>query len=306
MAEAVVCRACGAKLKSGRRKCLRCGQVLETPSESSRQPILGRLRLQQGPALIGGTLLSLLALLALVARSVGGGAQAPAATPAAAPRPPVAEVAKESVRATPNLQFLNSKHGGTVAYAEGNYDTAAARYQKAIEIDPNDADALNNLGQVLARTGKAQEAIQYFERAIKLYPKVWAYRFNLAHTYGQMGDWAGAVTEYRAAQELFPDDYATQFNLASALHKQGREDEAVAGYQKAIVLAPSEPSFHLSLGVSYERLSRPNDAVAAYRRYLELAPDAPDAKRVQDHIQALTESVTATRGTSRPPPAKQG
>lgn len=301
----MICPACGAKLRSSRTCCLRCGESLEASSGPSRASrFLGRLPIKPGPVIVGSVLCSL-ALPIVVAISIRSGNRAApaAAAPAATPRP-VAVAPRPHAPASREPQFLDPKHGGTVAYAQGEYRTALDRYRQAIERDPHDADALNNLGQVLTRTGNPTEAIPYLEHAIQLYPTVWSYRFNLAHAYGQSADWAHAVTEYRAAQALFPDDYVTEFNLAMALHQQGREEEAVAGYQKAIVLAPGEASFHLSLGVSYETLNRRNDAVESYRRYLALAPEAPDAQQVTARIQALTDPVTAEGNP--PPPAAKG
>ena len=265
----------------------------------------GRLGLRQGPVLIA----TIVVLLVVVAKSMTSSPELPAAvfgiTPPVSPQRQAAAQSDPSRSGEP--RFLDPKHGGTLAYSRGDYGSATERYRQAIEANPNDADALNNLGQVLARTGKAAEALPYFERAITLYPNVWTYRFNLAHAYGQIGDWARAVTVYRWAGELFPDDYATQFNLAMALHKQGREAEAVPAYLKAITLAPGEASFHFSLGSSYEKLNRPHDAVDSYRRYLELAPEAPDAQQVKERIRVLTGSMAAERGsTPTLTPAKQG
>lgn len=304
MAEAVFCPACGTKLNSRRKRCLRCGEALEAPSSTPRGPMFGRLGLRQGPMLIA----SLVVLLVGVAKSMTSSPELPAAVSGITPPvSPQRQAAHSDPSQSGKPRFLDPKHGGTLAYSRGDYGSATERYRQAIEANPNDADALNNLGQVLARTGKAAEALPYFERAITLYPNVWTYRFNLAHAYGQTGDWARAVTEYRSAGELFPDDYATQFNLAMALHKQGREAEAVPAYLKAIMLAPGEASFHLSLGSSYEKLNRPHHAVDSYRRYVELAPEAPDAQQVKERIGALTGSMAAERGsTPTLAPAKPG
>jgi len=306
VADAVICRACGAKIKEGRQRCLRCDAALEAVSAAPAGGRLAGLGLRRGPMLLAGSLLSLLALSIVVVTSradqTGAAAAAPAPAATSAPRvradPPTPP---DSAPGEP--RFLDPRIGGRVAYAQGDYLTAADRYRKAIEANPSDADALNNLAQVLARMGNPADALPFFERAITLYPGVWAYRFNLAHAYGEMGNWKRAVTEYRSAGELFPDDYVTQFNLARALHKQGREQEAIVEYQKAIALAPGEPSFHLSIGLSYERLNRPNDAVESYRRYLELSPEAPDAQQVKDRVQILTGSVAADQA-GRPAPAK--
>jgi len=186
--------------------------------------------------------------------------------------------------------FLDADRGGTAAYGRGDFESAIAQYRAAIERNPKNLDALNNLGQALVRAGRAAEGVPFFERAIALNATDWAPRFNLAHAYGSLQDWPHAVTAYRAALQVFPDDYVTSYNLGLALHRAGQEEEAVDAFKKAIRLAPGEPSFHLSLGISFERLHRPADAVQAYEDYLEMAPGAADTDQVKTRIDSLRKS----------------
>jgi tetratricopeptide (TPR) repeat protein len=191
---------------------------------------------------------------------------------------------------------MDPQSEGSAAYSDGNYDTAVERYQAAITKNPDDAEALSNLGQVLVRLGKAEEAIPYFDRAIALIPQRWAYRFNRARALGILGRTEEAVAGYRDAQQLFPNDYATLFNLGLALHRLGDEAGAVEAYKKAIELDPNDATFRLALGTSLERLQRPRDAVAAYDEYLRLAPAAPDADSVRARIAQLTQVPTPIAG----------
>ena len=73
-----------------------------------------------------------------------------------------------ATEAAPAVDIADPKHGGTAAYAQGDYPTALSRYERAVKENPSDADALNNLGQVLTRMGRATEAIPLFERALAL------------------------------------------------------------------------------------------------------------------------------------------
>ena len=182
--------------------------------------------------------------------------------------------------------FVDPKQGGKAAYASGNHATAVEQYRQAAEHNPNDADALNNLGQTLVRVGKAAEALPYFQRAVSLYPSVWAYRFNLAKAHGEIGNWREAVENYRHAQTLFPDDYVTTFNLGMALHKLGDEEAAVTEFRRGRA-RPGEASFHLSLGISYEQLNKPGEAANAYERYLSLSPSAAEADKLKARIEQL-------------------
>jgi len=287
---AVVCQACGAKTKGGRLRCPRCGEILEAAQPASSAAPATRYKelyaRHHGPLVLAATLLSIVVLLVVVgtrrAEEVSV-VQSPVVEANPAPRARHGTVAAGQ----PDAGFLDPRAGGAAAYKAGDYAGSLEHYKKAVSLNPNDGDALNNLGQLLARTGQPAEAIPYFDKAVQLYPSVWAYRFNLAHAHGQLGNWSQAVEDYRRARSLFPEDYVTHFNLANALHKLGDEEAAVSELRKGAQLAPAEPSFHLSLGISLERLNRPEDAVKSYEEYLSLASAGPDADKVKARIEEL-------------------
>jgi tetratricopeptide (TPR) repeat protein len=179
---------------------------------------------------------------------------------------------------------------GLAAYNSGDLASAEAKLKAAVEADGQNAEALNNLGQVLVRAGKASEAIAYFDRAIAIADSVWSYRFNRARAFAEMKDWAPAISGYNDAVRLFPDDYATHFNLAKAREASGDLPGAIESYGKAAELAPGQGEFQLWYGRALDRSGRQQDAVAAYKRFLELEPDAPQAEKVKARLAQLGDS----------------
>lgn len=176
---------------------------------------------------------------------------------------------------------------GLAAYKGGDLASAEAKLKAAVEADGQNAEALNNLGQVLVRAGKPSEAIAAFDRAIALSDGVWAYRFNRARAFAQMQDWSQAIAGYNDALRLFPDDYATHFNLAKARESSGDLPGAVESYGKAAELAPGQGEFQLWYGRALDRSGRQQDAVAAYKKFLELEPDGPQAEKVKARLTQL-------------------
>jgi cytochrome c-type biogenesis protein CcmH/NrfG len=93
---------------------------------------------------------------------------------------------------------------GNALRFEGRMDEAIPQYQKALEINPNYAEAHLNLGMALFQKGRTDEAITHLQRAAQLKP-------------------GNAILIY---------------NLGVAFQQKGRVDEAIACYQKALATNP--------------------------------------------------------------------
>jgi Flp pilus assembly protein TadD len=304
MTAAITCGSCGAKVKRDRAICPRCRSVMgASPAEgrevahvSRRTALVSVAALGVSVAIAGGAWLT--AGRTPADQPVQGGTRPdPLATRRL--RPQETAVEGQEAPTTEAQKFFEPASEAAASYSDGNFASALEQYQAAIAKNPDDAEALSNLGQVLVRLGKVEEAIPYFDRAIGLIPNRWAYHFNRARALGILGRMEEAVNGYREAQRLFPNDYATTFNLGLALHRMGDEEAAVEAYKKAIALAPNDATFRMALGTSLERLQRPRDAAAAYDEYLRLAPSAPDADKVRARIAQLTQP-------SPPAPGQQG
>ena len=60
------------------------------------------------------------------------------------------------------------RNKGDALYFLGKYDEAIKCYDKAIEIDPNDADVWNNKGLALNSLGNNDEAKKCYDRSREL------------------------------------------------------------------------------------------------------------------------------------------
>jgi Flp pilus assembly protein TadD len=293
----IQCTACGAKVRADRPACPRCRTKFVQAPE--RDPVAeakrSRTLAMWSAAALGLAVVVVAAVWITKDPEPSTTSVARPVDPFAARRPqPQNAPAPAEAEPGPERPFLDASGAGAVAYADGNFASALEQFQAAVARNPDDAESLSNLGQLLVKLGRTAEAIPYFERAIKIIPQRWAYRFNLARAQGLLGKWDEAVATYREAQQLFPNDYATTFNLAMALHKKGDDAGAVDEYKKAIALDPNDASFRMALAISLEKLQRRTEAAAAYNDYLQLAPSAPDAERVRARIAQLSGQATPT------------
>ena len=304
-AGAVSCGACGAKIREDRTRCLRCGapigergvpSVAAAPAGGRR--VVSARGMSARTAAVAAALVSLggfAALLGGAATAVGRTSPVPIVaaatvsdvTPAQAAAPPF----PGSQAADDTAVSLDASRAGVAAYSRGDIGGSLQQFTAAVEADPDNPQALNNLGQALVRTGQVRAAIPHFDRAIALSGGVWAYHFNRARAYAELREWGHAIPGYRDAARLFPDDYVTAFNLARALEASGNLPDAIDEFERAIALAPGEADFHLSHAHALELAARPREAAAAYRRFLELDGSSPSAERVAARAAQLESAA---------------
>ncbi|MGH9241200.1 MAG: tetratricopeptide repeat protein [Vicinamibacterales bacterium] len=287
MVAAIKCAACGTKTYARRTHCPRCRAPL-TAAPAAQPAPQGQARRRTA---IPIAIVCVVALVLTAGVAVQLGTSSASATPS--PGSPPAAVRGPS-GANPQFEgtskganSMDLARGGVAAYAKGDVAGSIEQFMAAVEADPKNGQALNNLGQALVRAGRAREAIPYFDQAIAVTGSVWTYHFNRAKAYGELQDWSRAVAGYRQAAGLFPQDYATAFNLARALQESGDLNGAIDEFQRAINLAPGEADFPLALAYALESARRPGDAVSAYRRYLELQDSGPTAEKVRQRIEEL-------------------
>ena len=78
-------------------------------------------------------------------------------------------------------------------------DEAIAQYTEALRLDPNFAEAHNNLGVALRDRGKLDRAIAHYQQALRLNPDFAAAHYNLGIVLKALGRLDEAIKEYREA-----------------------------------------------------------------------------------------------------------
>ncbi len=116
-------------------------------------------------------------------------------------------------------------YSGDLATARKDYPAAAQYYRAAVDLQPENALALNNLAWVSGEM-KSPKALEYAERANRLAPNQPAFMDTLAMLLAEQGDSAGATALLLKALEIAPQAAAVRLNLARVLIRAGRKDEA--------------------------------------------------------------------------------
>ena len=158
------------------------------------------------------------------------------------------------------------------------HSAALAEWEKALELDSEDAKANYNLGLDLVRDGRLDEAIPHFQKAVEGDPRFAEAYNNLGITYAQKGRINEAITDFQKAVELEPDYASAHNNLGAILLQSGRPDEAIPHFQKAIEAIPDLADAHANLGVALLQRGNPDEAIPHFQKALEVKPDFVDAQ----------------------------
>ena len=169
----------------------------------------------------------------------------------------------------------------------GRIAQAEQIYREILRVDPNQADAVYLLGQLLNQRGQSAEAIDFFVRLVNLYPENAEFHSNLGAAYWGAGRHADATASFQTAVQLRPDFVEAFSHLGATLTAQGRSEEAITYYQKALQLQPGFVAAHSNLAVTLTNLGRHAEAIDHYRAAVDADPQ--NATRCHQFANALRE-----------------
>jgi tetratricopeptide (TPR) repeat protein len=174
---------------------------------------------------------------------------------------------------------LRTVRAGFAHHQAGRLRRAEALYRKALQKDPDDANALHLLGVVAYQWGEVGTAVRLIERALPELPELPDIHLNYGNALREAGRLAEAVASYRRALTLKPDYGMAHNNLAAALNQQEEFAGGLASSERAISLIPEFFGAHVNHADSLTGLERFGEAEGPLRRTLDLAPDRAQTHR---------------------------
>jgi adenylate cyclase len=146
------------------------------------------------------------------------------------------DIALEAVRLDPTEsrchQFL-----AVALLARGNFDVARSHFEKMLELNPNDANGIANMGTLLAAIGRASEGVEFIRRAMRLNP------FHPDWYWADLGFVLYDARRYQDALEAFQHvgtrkKYWLLVRVASCFAQLGQTEQAQIAAEEALRLKP--------------------------------------------------------------------
>jgi tetratricopeptide (TPR) repeat protein len=183
-----------------------------------------------------------------------------------------------------NVQWaylLKGKH----ALKHGNFDEAEQMFSKAGSLNWSSEQPHIQLGLLMLRQAKPEDAIEHFQRAVDINPKS-AIAYNnigvalatLANRDKAKPDVAklrleDAIAKYQQAIATEPRYALPYNNLGLALSHSDQIDKAILRYRHAIEIDPKYMLAHWNLAFALQSQRSYDAAVTEYRAAIELATD---------------------------------
>jgi TolB-like protein/Flp pilus assembly protein TadD len=176
-----------------------------------------------------------------------------------ATRPKVTNYARKALELDPNLVAAHVLLAN-VLQEEWHWAESEAEYKRALELNPNDADAHARFALWLICQGRPEEAV------------IWVQKGRALDPFGVSGDrvswilfqahrYEDAIRESHSALAIQPDNAVNLMDLGFALIADNKPAEAIPVLEKAVALSPGSPAVTGILVRAYAHAGRRNDAM---------------------------------------------
>lgn len=120
---------------------------------------------------------------------------------------------------------------GNVHYRAGRFHEALAEYEKAIELNANDARVWSGMAGAYKALGRLDDAVRCIQRALSIDPRDANLYNNLGMLQIEKRDIEGAIASFRRALERMPQHGRARFNLGLALYQRGEYNAAIEEFE---------------------------------------------------------------------------
>jgi len=164
--------------------------------------------------------------------------------------------------------------------SEANLKEADAASRKALELDPDSAEAHASRGLAISFRKQYQEAHAEFDTAIRLNPRLFEAYYFCARSYFAQGKLAEAAAMFEQASRVSPDDYQSPGLLGMVYSGMKQMEKArqcwersVAVCEKHLKLNPDNARAYYLGATNLVRLGQREKGLEWARRAMEIEPD---------------------------------
>ncbi|NIQ03113.1 MAG: tetratricopeptide repeat protein, partial [Nitrospinaceae bacterium] len=173
---------------------------------------------------------------------------------------------------------------GLVLYRAARPQDAIFYLEQSAEINPQSIDALNNLGNIYSDLQQRDKSINAYERALKADPRNFSTLFNLGLAYSQARNYKKGEEALLQAAQINPGFSRTHEILARIYMAQGKNAGALLHFKILNRLQPGNLITQLNIGTLLMVMGQPDMAL---KIFLKMQRRHPESLEVNARIAEL-------------------
>lgn len=166
---------------------------------------------------------------------------------------------------------------GAIFRQSGRFIEALEANQKAVELIPNDAEALMNLGIVYNELGNLIETEKCYRQAIELKPDFIKAYINLGNNLKDQGKIKQSENCYRKVISIDNSNFGAYNNLGNILKESGNLEESEINFRRAIALYPNYSEAYNNLANVLIDMKKFDDGEINLKHAISLNPNLAEA-----------------------------
>ena len=151
------------------------------------------------------------------------------------------------------------------------FDTAAITLEQILSINPNEFNALQLYGYVLANQNRFIECAKVLKKANAIRPNNYSTLINLGKALFDGGDYQQAISIYEKSLSIQNDPYVLM-DIGIAYARLGNSELALKFYDDALLLSPTNPDVLHNKGFELYKLGKISEAQEVTLKCLDIAP----------------------------------
>ena len=161
-------------------------------------------------------------------------------------------------------------------------------YERGMELFPDNVNLLYSYGIYLEKIGKQEQAMATMQQVLNLEPDNAAALNYVGYTWADKNVHLDKAFEYiMRAVGLMPEDGYIRDSLGWVYFKRGDIDQAIIELERALELVESDPVIHEHLGDAYLQKGEDNKALSNYEKAYEMYEEEDKKAIVQEKIDSL-------------------
>lgn len=195
----------------------------------------------------------------------------------------------------PNAQEITDANTalaeGTRLFDIGDTDKAIELLNRAVELDPNLAEAYFKLGVAYSLVETRDASI--VESQVEQTPTPSRARSNEQKTNSEKA-FEKAVDAYKKHVEANPNDDVAYFNLGRAYNKLNDDEDAAQALRQAVKIKPEDTEYQTELGAILIKLAQYREAIPPLKKAIDLDPENSRAIQLLEDAEAGRKRVDYT------------